>query len=186
MRFHLQQVGVEDDFGTPVVNVVVLGCDVVHADVAEYRHYHEIAFDDRVRSHFSVSSLDTPFLEDLTRHEEVMRHGADSFARRTEVLLEPFFLRLAVFDDERHGIHVRKGCCDIEVGRYGFTTDVLRFPDKPTSKLLAFNGGIGGKRKLVAVVVRIGFIVSAVHCEGNGEHVLLVFRPNLCVFANGY
>ena len=179
-RLDLQQVGVEDELATGIVEIVVLRSDVIHIDRAEHRNDRHVASDDRISVHFRIGALDDPLLKDLAGHEGILRHRADFFTRRTEVLRQALGLGAVVIHDHKvHSILVVEHCRDRHVaGNLCLGRNRIAVLIYPADKVLAFNDRISRKLKSVTLVEGVGLVRLAVGHKRDGENALVIFGPD--------
>ena len=191
IRLGLQQVGVEDDFLSVIVQVIILRGDVVYRDCAELGHSGDVAVYDCFGSHFLAGFLVDPLLKYFAGDKRILRHGADRFAYSAEILGQRLNDRRAVVakNDKPHEVFVFKLSRQCEIGSNGLAADVLGIAPVPAVKFLAFHNGSGGQYKRVSLVVGfrlidVVLVASARYLVGNSKHILFILDPHVSVGGN--
>ena len=183
MSFHLQVIGVEDNFRARVVQVVVLRRDFVYRNFVEHGYNSHVASNDRIGCNFGFSVLQHPFVENLARDERILGHDADSFACSPEVLGELIKDGYAIIAEHNKAnlVCIFKLCREREIGGNFFTAGVFGIANKPANELLSFHRRvIRGKFQRVARVVGVSLINGTiVELKCHRESVLRVLSPNL-------
>ena len=176
----LDDVGVEDNLGVSVVEIVVLGGNLIDINGAELRDNGDALRDDRISLYLFSSFLVDPLLEHLTGYEGILRHGADCFTFRAVVLGQLLCHGTVVVEDNESDVEVIfEFSFEGQVRSNLFSADIFRLANVPTFEGLAFDNGSVRKRKSVSGVVGVGLIDFRTVHEGHGKGVLGIFSPNV-------
>ena len=146
--FNLNDVGIEDNLVSSVVEIVILCGDLVDLNGAELRNNGDALIDDRGGSYLGVSTLNDPLLEHLAGNEWIFWHRANGLACCAVVLGQLLcHSAIVVEGDKPYEEVILKLGLEGKIGGYLFSPIVLCFANIPAKESLAFDNWTVCKHK---------------------------------------
>ena len=178
MSFCLKKVRIEYDLYTMVINIIILGCDLVDFNSTEFSNGSEAFRHDSVGSYLNIRILFDPLFENLTGYERILRHCPDGLSFSSEELGKSLnYITIIIQHHEPYKVHARQTCRKCKVRVNGLSAIVLSIICEPSYEIITFYCRRCRQYKRVALIICLSLIYGIVDHICYCEHILVIFCP---------